>query len=168
MKKIIITLALALATVAANAQIKAIGVNIGTNYEASYQHYLGPNDNFIQADLGFGILSGYTENMVNFGQFNMVATYNFMCCRPEWTSNGTWGVYAGPGAYLGTPFVFGTVAVSYGIALQAGIEYTFDFPIQVSCSVRPMIGAITADHYTAFNAAGLYGFLPTISVRYSF
>lgn len=168
MKKTILTIMLALAAVAANAQVKAIGVNTGTNYEVSYQHYLGPNDNFIQADLGFGILSGYTAEMINFGQFNVVATYNFMCCRPEWTSKGYWGVFAGPGLYLGTPFVGKTTAVSYGIALHAGIEYTFDFPVQVSCSVRPMIGAVTANNYTEYHTAGLYGLLPTISIRYSF
>ena len=94
MKKIILAAALVLGfAVAASAQPRAIGVRIGNGGEISYQHQLGSN--FLEVDGGLGL--GFD------GVFNVGATgiYNFMIAQPQWTAQGEWGFYAGPGVAVG-------------------------------------------------------------------
>ena len=64
--------------------------------------------------------------------------------KPEWSSDGEWGIYAGPGAVLGYgAFVNNDDPSSYtgrpflGLTAQAGIEYRFSFPLQLSLDIRP-------------------------------
>ncbi len=128
MKKIIVIAAimLGLAT-AASAQPRAIGVRIGNGGEISYQHSMGYN--FLEVDGGLGL--GFD------GVFNVGATgiYNFMISE---FGNG-FGFYAGPGASVG----LGLGEVNYftlSAAGMVGIEYNFDFPLQISLDFRQHVG----------------------------
>ena len=147
MKKIIIAAILALGfTVAASAQPKALGARFGYGADLSYQHYAG-GANFIEADLGLG----------EFSFLNVAATYNFMIAQPDWTSQGEWGFYAGPGLALAT----GKDLFYVGIAGQVGLEYTFNFPLQLSLDLRPQLGLV-GQHF------GVWGWYPHLGIRYRF
>ena len=161
MKKIIIVAALVLGfAAAAAAQPRAVGIRGGYGVEATYQHTLGAN--FLEANLGLGGFNG----------LNVAATYNWMIAQPNWTDRGEWGVYAGPGAAVG--FGFGEVGYfNVGVAGQVGLEYTFWFPLQLSVDLRPQLGLVTAstkvegETYRA-SSFGLWGWYPTLAVRYRF
>lgn len=145
MKKIIIAAVLTLGfAVAASAQPKALGARFGYGADLSYQHYAG-GANFIEADLGLG----------EFAYLNVAATYNFMIAQPDWTSQGEWGFYAGPGIALAT----GKDLFHIGIAGQVGLEYTFNFPLQISLDVRPQF---------SFTNFGFWGWAPHLGLRYRF
>ena len=151
MKKFIIAAALVLGfAVAASAQPKALGLRLGYGAELSYQHNLG-DYNFIEADLGLG----------DFAYLNLAGTYNFMIAKPQWTDSGEWGFYAGPGVALGV----GQGIFNLGIAGQVGLEYTFDFPLQLSVDIRPQIGLVSVAKVNKF---GIWGWYPHISARYAF
>ncbi len=156
MKKIIIIAAMLLIAIAANAQPRAIGGRLGYGLEASYQHTIGQKANFIEADLGIGF----------FGGLNLAGSYNFMIAQPEWTTKGEWGFYAGP--CVGASYLWYVNGGSVGLGAQVGLEYTFDFPLQLSLDVRPQLGAVFYSGYVGFNMSGLMGFIPSLSVRYRF
>lgn len=141
MKKILVIAALVLGfAVAASAQPKAVGIRGGYGIELSYQHYLG--NNFIEADLGLG----------DFKYLNVAATYNFNIAE----FGGGFRFYAGPGVAVG----FGE-ALHIGIAGQAGIEYEFSFPLQLSLDIRPQLGLVNS-------AFGIWGWYPHLGIRYNF
>ena len=125
---------------AASAQPKAVGIRAGYGLEASYQHNLG--NNFIEAGLG---LDG-------FKYFNVAATYNFNIIE----FGDGFNFYAGPGITLGIE-----ESIHLGIAGQAGIEYDFSFPLQISLDVRPQLCL----SHQAFNFRSWY---PSIGIRYRF
>ena len=52
----------------------------------------------------------------------------------------------------------------FGLVGQVGLEYTFWFPLQLSADLRPTLGICDGEFWTD----GLFGFVPTLSVRYSF
>lgn len=153
MKKIILVAAMVLGfAAAAVAQPRAIGVRIGNGGEVSYQHSLG--ENFLEVDGGLGL--GFD------GTFNVGATgiYNFMIAQPQWTSQGTWGFYAGPGVGVG----LGLGEANYftlAVAGMVGLEYNFEFPLQLSLDVRPQIGI-------GFGNGLHWGLMPALGVRYKF
>jgi hypothetical protein len=155
MKKIILVAALVLGfAAAASAQPRAIGIRAGYGVDLSYQHGLG-GENFIEADLG---LSGFSF-------LNVAGTYNFMIAQPAWTNKGQWGFYAGPGVAVGA----GKGVFNIGIAGQVGLEYTFDFPLQLSLDVRPQLGMVTVKvlDVTA-REFGVWGWYPHLGIRYKF
>lgn len=155
MKKAILIIALALGFAATvSAQPRAIGGRLGYGLEASYQHTLG-GENFLEADLG---LFGYDS-------INAAASYNFMIVQPQWTTRGEWGIYAGPGVYLGG---YTTGHFRMGVLANVGLEYTFWFPLQLSADLRPQFGFYTGKGDTAYDIEGVFGLVPTISVRYRF
>ncbi len=157
MKKIIIIAALVLGfATAVSAQPRAIGGRLSWGLEASYQHTV-KNADFVEANLG----------LFGFGSFDATATYNFMIAQPDWTSRGEWGFYAGPGAALGFNFIGGNFFHA-AVVGQVGLEYTFWFPLQLSVDLRPQVGIAANSNGAAFYRGGLYGFVPTIGVRYRF
>lgn len=184
MKKFIIATAILFtAAFAANAQPRAIGARFGYGIEASYQHSLGQN--FLEFDLG----------AFAFRSLTLSGVYNIMIAQPAWTPRGEWGFYAGPGLAFGTGFgndynlspnESSKYAASIALAAQAGLEYTFWFPLQLSIDLRPEVGVAFGERYFAkagnennvgtakhqkawFHENGLYyGFVPTLSVRYRF
>ena len=157
MKKIILIAAMVLGfAVAAVAQPRAIGLRGGWGAELSYQHTLGSN--FIQADLGLN----------TFNAVHGTAVYNFMIAQPQWTSEGEWGFYAGPGAGVGMSFgtkdAEGNTTDGYfhvAVAGMVGLEYTFWFPLQISLDVNPTIGF-------GFNHGLHWGVMPALGIRYRF
>ncbi len=137
---------------AATAQPKAIGIRWGWNTEISYQHNLG-GENFVEANLGtFG-----------FNSFDISSTYNFMIAQPAWTNEGKWGIYAGPGVALGF-----NRGASIAIQGQVGLEYTFEFPLQLAVDLKPQFGLYAWSGGASFFTEGMFGFIPSISVRYRF
>ena len=187
MKRILIILSLiALCAVTAAAQPRSAGIRLGsTGFEAAYQHSISKSQ-FIEGDLGvdFGAAAGKKAGA------RLSATYNIIWARPAWTDEGSWAIYAGPGISLGyvsdnvhyeavghsiSFFDYGTMVA---VAAQIGLEYTFDFPLQLSVDIRPYFGmhinkgVSFADRNYAgksgFYNTGLVGFIPSISARYRF
>lgn len=192
MRRIILTIGIILGSVlVATAQPRALGVRIGaTGLDASYEHSMGKTQ-FIEGD--FGLDFGYNVN--GRAGVRASATYNFIWARPAWTQKGTWALYAGPGISLGfvddiVPYQIGNIIRGYndngfmiGVAAQVGLEYTFDFPLQLAIDLRPCFGLHINDgkfripesnayaHFESkvgFYDNGLLGFAPTIAVRYRF
>ena len=192
MKKLFIALAIILGTAAiASAQMKSAGMRFGaTGFDLVYQHNMG-SDRFAEADLGLDF--GYNVN----GNVGVKATaiYNFVWARPAWTQQGTWALYAGPGLSLGfvddlVPYEVGDVIKDYydngfmfSVTGQVGIEYNFDFPLQIALDIRPYFGmhindgrfripntdtVVKYEKKIGFYDNGLLGFAPCISVRYRF
>lgn len=157
MKRIILIAALVFGVaVAATAQPRAVGGRLAYGLEASYQHYVG-GENFVEANLGF----------CYFSALNATATYNFMIAQPAWTARGEWGFYAGPGASVGLDLI-GSSEFVFGVVGQVGLEYTFWFPLQLSVDLRPQIGFAAGNGGARFYTEGMFGFVPTIGVRYRF
>ena len=129
---LVIVASVALASVAA-AQPKAIGVRIG-NYgvDVSYENYAGEND-FLEFELGL-------DNVFNTEAFHFDGVYNFMIAHPDWTPEGQWDFYVGPGASVAVWDNGKNENVVYaGILGNVGLEYIFDFPLQFSLSLRPRL-----------------------------
>lgn len=174
MKKIIAIIVLGAAfAFSAAAQPKAVGGRFGaTGLEASYEHYLG-SPNFMELNAGFYWLGGFGGTAT--------FTYNFTVLQPNWTSRGEWALYTGPGifgGYAGAGYrevdEYGNIhRAHYGygmlaLAPQVGLEYTFWFPLQLSVDIRPLIGVAFDRGSAAYYLPGLYGFIPSLSVRYAF
>ena len=104
----------------------------GFGTEISYQRALGGNN---RLELDLGIRSGD-----NFDGFQLTGIYQWL-----WNIEGGFNWYAGPGA--------GITSVDYDtrrdngddsetallLAGQIGIEYNFDFPLQLSIDTRPAL-----------------------------
>ena len=187
MKKILIILSLiAGCAVTAAAKPRSALFRLGsTGFEAAYQHSINKS-HFIEGDFGvdFGASAGKKAGA------RIAATYNIIWARPAWTDEGSWAIYSGPGlslGYVSDRVIYGDtdkrlIFFDYGamiaIAAQAGLEYTFDFPLQLSVDIRPYFGMHTnkgvriADQSYAsksgFYNSGLIGFIPSISARYRF
>lgn len=177
MKKTIITLiALTIFGVLAVAQPRAIGVRGGvpgfnSSLDVSYEHYMS-GSNFLEFNGG-----------LDYGRhdqpgFKATGIYNFMIAEPSWTSQGEWGIYAGPGVFVGyaddqidNSVVGHKLGIMAGIAAQVGLEYTFWFPLQLSVDIRPYAGlhiydldGIKIGKYEN----GRLGLYPTVTARYRF
>ncbi len=153
MKKTILVILAALGlALAANAQPKALGIRIGSGVDISYQNYLGGSD-FLEFELG---LDGYASD------FHIDGVYNFMIAEPDWTSSGKWGFYGGPGVGVGVWNVEQQANVFAGVLGNLGLEYTFDFPLQLSLDIRPRLffgnGGIWSDGIFSFGLGVRYAF----------
>lgn len=171
---IIISMLLCISAVAA-AQPRAAGLRAGaTGLDASYQHELN-RYTFLQGDLGMDFGSS-AESPVG---FKVTGTYNMVWASPAWTDMGTWALYAGPGVslgYVGDKVTYQDELVKVrtrdhgfmlSIAAQVGIEYNFEFPLQLAADIRPYFG-LHVGQKAGFYDRGLYGFIPTLSARYRF
>ena len=130
-------------------------MRLGTEIQLTYEHAIGTRGDFLESDLGYELI----------GLVNLSAAYDFMIARPRWTERGDWGFYVGPAVKIGG------AGVGYYIALgaQVGMEYTFDFPVQISMDIRPAIGSAFIDGNPSFYAGGvIFGGLPSLSIRYRF
>ena len=138
------------------AQSKSLGLRVGGDLQISYQHGFDANSNFVEVDAGMQCLGK---------GLNAAAAYNFMYAQPQWTEKGSWGFYAGPAVKLGYMWVGGYVT----IGAQVGMEYTFDFPLQISLDIRPMVGAaMEGKSVFIYGAEAVFGTIPCLSLRYSF
>jgi len=174
MKKSIATLAILLCSVAAIvAQPRAIGVRLGYNLEASYQHGLGESG-FLQADAGV---------WYSFRAGQATLTYNHILAQPNWTSYGEWcfsvGGGIGAGYYWGYRGYRNIWLSNYrygwaGVVPVVQLAFKFEFPLQISVDYRPNIGVkfYGEDYYgyygnrIRYNTEGLFDV--ALSVRYTF
>lgn len=110
----------------------AIGVRFGglqrLGGEISYQQALGSNR--LEVDLGFNFDDGYDA-------IGVVAIYQWVMPINAFPKGFNW--YAGVGADAGiwSYEVIDETDISAGVDGQLGIEYNFDFPLQLSLDWRP-------------------------------
>ncbi len=127
MKRILITILAFFMIWVSNAQVdgKAIGLRFGglagDGAEISYLHPMG-NSNRLEADLGIN----------NWG-LGLTGVYQWVWDLSELADGFNW--YAGAGGTLG----LSNSNFGLGVVGQAGIEYNFNIPLQVSLDFRPAI-----------------------------
>ena len=160
MKRIFLVIFITISIVlSANSQPKSLGLRLGNDCQLSYEHNVGAGADFFEFDLGMQFYYGYAVGL------NAAAAYNFMIAEPNWSEKGRWGFYAGPAAKLGYVCVGGYLAVG----AQVGLEYEFDFPLQLSIDIRPVVGvALEGGGLSIYGADAILGALPCLSVRYRF
>ena len=141
MKKIIVAVLSLLAFAAvASAQPRALGIRAGWGGEVSYQHTLGA-ENFLEVDAGWTV-----------GSLSVAGAYDFSIAPV-----GPFNFYAGPAAQV---WFVNEGGIGAGVGAQLGLEYEFDFPLQLSLDWRPMFNIVPA---TAFGWQGL-----ALGIRYKF
>lgn len=167
MKKILFVAILAVASMMAYAQPRAIGANLGGSIGFSYQHGFG-EANMLDVAV-------YTPLAVGRGQawgLSGIVTYDWIDpfgATVPWDKKGEWHWYMGVGG-AGGCFVNTDPVIGYvGAAGHFGIEYDFWFPLQLSLDWRPVIGVgiIGNGGGVGFNTGGLYEGI-TLGVRYKF
>lgn len=157
-KKLFLTLAVAaLAVVAANAQPRAVGGNIGYGISASYQHNLG-EANMIDLAVEF---PGYAWGLGATCTYDWINPFG---TQIPWNNKGSWNWSLGVGAGAG---VYWAGAGYAGVVGHCGVAYDFWFPLELSVDYRPNIGAYFGKGFAGFYAQGLYTGV-TIGVRYLF
>lgn len=127
MKKFIVAIVavFAMSTVA-NAQISTLGVRgaFGSGAGAELSAQWGMGGNRLETDLGWA-------GNQNWGYINLSGIW-------QWTGSiaGDFGWFAGVGANLG---IYSGAYSGFGLGLagQAGLEYNFPIPLQVTLDVRP-------------------------------
>ena len=157
MKKYLFVALLAVASIAAYAQPRAIGANIGYGAAFSYQHGFGES-NMLDVAVTVPFFNG----------IGAIITYDWIDpfgATVPWNEKGEWHWYMGVG---GTGGIYGFKDAYWyaGAAGHIGIEYDFWFPMQLSVDWRPNIGVIGKDG-VGFNTAGLYDGI-TLGIRYKF
>ncbi|MBR1576855.1 MAG: hypothetical protein IJ654_10485 [Bacteroidales bacterium] len=143
MKKMIaIAAALLCFAAIASAQPKALGIRATYGVELSYQHNSGPG--FFEFDAG--LFNKYMD---------VTAVYDFNIAPI-----GPLNFYAGPGVFIGGWPNDGSVNLNAGLAAQVGLEYTFDFPLQISLDWRPWFNFVDGffGHYSG----------AALGIRYAF
>jgi hypothetical protein len=162
MKKVILSafmlFGLAFSLQAQEISKNALGLRLGSNdgfgAEISYQRSLG-NNNRLEADLGW-------RNSKDVDAFKLAGLYQWV-----WNIDGGFNWYAGAGAGIGSWSSnyqgiknSGTVLFAAG---NIGIEYNFDFPLQLSLDMRPEL-YFNSDGYRDDN----FGPDLALGVRYKF
>jgi len=159
MKKVLFVALLALASVMAYAQPRAIGARLGYGAQFSYEHQLGQN--MISLEVG----------VPGFALLEAACTYDWIDpfgATVPWNEKGEWHWYMGVGGAFQTTWVnngFGFI----GAAGRFGIEYDFWFPLQLSIDFRPTLGAMFAYNgsYAGFGYDVYAGGLG-LGIRYKF
>jgi hypothetical protein len=179
MKKIllsaIVLIGLAFSAQAQNISKNAIGLRIGDNdgfgAEVSYQRKLSEG-NRLELDLGLRNRSYYNRGhdyYYDTSAVKLVGLYQWV-----WNINGGFNWYAGVGGGIGSYNNRGNRVDNYGYAdsgifgLAAGdigVEYNFDFPLQISADFRPEVGF--GDYYDN-NNLGVFGPDVAIAARWRF
>jgi hypothetical protein len=133
MKKYLFVAILAVISVMAYAQPRAIGGRLGYGAEFSYEHTMDEK-NMISLEVG----------VPGFKGLEVACTYDwidpFNAVVP-WNEKGEWHWYMGVGGALQT-WGWGFSNLFAGVAGRFGIEYDFWFPLQLSIDFRPTIGAL--------------------------
>lgn len=157
MKNLIITIAIICAAViAAVAQPRAIGARAGYNFEVSYQHELA--NGMLEVDAGFspflfqkGVMYDIDGNPMEqtyyYGRAQITLVYDWlMNITPNlnWYIGPAVGVSWGYGEFFDIPHYDknGNLTTYRRLGLpaggQIGLEYNFDFPLNLSLDWRPM------------------------------
>jgi hypothetical protein len=153
-KKLVLILFAAVSSVALLAQTseRAIGIRFGSGGKVSYQHPLGVA-NRIEFDLGLSPQS-----------FGINGIYHWVNDLSDWTDGMSW--YYGPGATVGfsnSTTLYPTSKLTLGIVGQVGLEYKFEFPLQLSIDYRPTFYLLRPN----WVGLGSYGDV-CLSARYRF
>ncbi len=191
MKKVLFVAVLAMASVMAYAQPRAIGGRLGAFDGFSYQHGFG-DSNMLEIEAGWscnGRTDVWDRNSATrlrvFGS-NIQAAVTYDWIDPfgatfPWTHKGEWHWYMGVGGAAGYGWYGYAYAPGYGYvggaldwgfiaaAGRIGFEYDFWFPLQLSLDWRPTLGTAIVTGTTAAYA-GLYWEMSSIAlgVRYKF
>ena len=194
MKKILLIAVLAVASLVAYAQPRAIGGRLGAFNGVSYEHGIGEN-NMIEIELGYSI-DGRSDFWTKAGGTTMhdnmwgptvqaAATYDwidpFGATFPA-MPKGEWHWYMGAGLAGGFGWRGYTFVPGYGVASgngnwgylgaagRVGVEYDFWFPLQLSIDWRPTLGAAMWDNNMGGVQSGLYWEMTCLAlgVRYKF
>ncbi|MDR2980482.1 MAG: hypothetical protein LBV02_08625 [Bacteroidales bacterium] len=158
MKKILVTISIVLCTtVVAVAQPRAIGARLGGDVEFSYQHSVG-SSNMLDLSAGLGLGVGYF-------QFGVTGMYDWLFPINSWSYAGEWTWYAGPGVGVGfrSYILENLFPLAVNVGGQIGIEYAFDFPLNLSLDYRPMINLLGFGNGYWGNLTGI-----ALGVRYRF
>lgn len=162
MKRILLLLALVCLSFAAKAQVRSVGLTLGPFEAVSMQHMVYGTDDIFQLDLG------YHTGVPSSGSLRLMASYNIMILSPDWTNEGKWNFYAGPGFYVGASWAAGK-GLSMGLMGIVGLEYIFDsLPLQMSVDIRPCVGTTMTAERFIYDTDSLLGLVPTVSARYLF
>jgi len=173
MKKLLFAAVFVMASIAAYAQPRAIGANLGGALGFSYQHGFG-EANMLDVAVytpiagGRGVLWGLSGAVT----YDWIDPFN---APVPWDNKGEWHWYMGvggavgcylPNAYVGVP------AIGYfGPAGHIGIEYDFWFPLQLSLDYRPILAVSMTNApggmIIGYNTSALYEGI-TLGVRYKF
>lgn len=167
MRKILLFAFLLLATVFVHGQKNtknAIGLRLGDNDgfggEVSYQRSFSKK-NRLELDLGW-------RNSNHYDAVKLIGLYQWV-----WKIDGGFNWYAGPGAGVGSwrtqnwnnghDYYYDDSGAFFVVTGDIGIEYNFDFPLQLSLDFRPEI-------YFSSNNIRQDNFGPDIGlgVRYKF
>ncbi|NLI73129.1 MAG: hypothetical protein GX361_10465 [Bacteroidales bacterium] len=135
----------------ASAQVndKAIGIRTGWGTEFSYQHPFS-SANRLEVDLG---LYGWKHS-----EFALSGIYQWL-----FGAQGGFNVFAGFGPQVGS-WYWGKEdknTIGVGVAGQLGVEYNFDFPLQLSLDWRPSWVIIPTDRGFGYEGVAL-------GIRYRF
>jgi len=142
-----------------NFSKNAIGLRLGSNdgfgTEISYQTKLSTK-NRLELDLGW-------RNSDNEDNFKLTGVYQWV-----WNLDGGLNWYAGVGAGVGSWRYDDNHGIDENgtfafVAGDLGIEYNFDFPLQLSLDIRPEL-YFTSDSYVEDN----FGPDVALGVRYRF
>lgn len=142
--------------VAQNISENSIGLRLGSNdgfgTELSYQRKLS-NTNRLEIDLGW-------RTSQNISATKLTGLYHWV-----WNLDGDFNWYAGIGGGLGSYRNSNTLNNGSGTFFYAagdiGIEYNFEFPLQLSLDLRPELGGV--GYYN-----NNYGSDIALGVRYNF
>ena len=143
MRKLIFSvLLLAGMAVAASAQVegKALGLRFGNAGEITYQHPLS-DINRLEVNLGFGSWKD--------GGAYLSGIYQWVNDLSELQDGFNW--YYGVGGALG---VFNS-GFSAGVVGDVGIEYNFDFPLQLSLDWRPGLYLVPGKMHLGWDGVAL-------------
>ena len=171
MKKILFVAVLALASITAYAQPRAIGANLGGSLGFSYQHGFG-EANMLDVSVYTPIAVGRAQawGLSGIVTYDWIDPFN---APVPWDQKGEWHWYMGVGgsAGYGIPLASDVTGWWYaGVAGHIGIEYDFWFPFQLSLDWRPSLGVSNDPIYNngklGFNIPGLYGI--QLGIRYKF
>lgn len=159
MKKYLLIAVLAVASLAAYAQPRAIGANLGGSLGFSYQHGFG-EANMLDVAVSVPFLNGW--GIGGSVTYDWIDPFN---APVPWNEKGEWHWYMGVGGGGGI-YGFKEPCWFAGVVGHIGIEYDFWFPLQLSLDWRPNIGVSNA-HKNWFNPWGLYDGI-SLGVRYKF
>ena len=162
-KLLMIVAVVAMTVVAANAQPRAIGVNLGSGLGFSYQHGFG-EANMLDVDVHVPVFGWGVGGIVTYDWIDPFGT------QIPWNNKGEWHWALGVGA-AGGIYGFSYPDWYAGVAGHVGVAYDFWFPLELSVDWRPHFGVIgwndAHNGGVGFNLNGLYDGV-TIGVRYLF
>ena len=167
MKKILFVAVLAIASLAAYAQPRAVGVNLSAWSSFSYQHGFGEKN---MLDVAANVILPIASAHVGVGghvTYDWIDPFN---APVPWNNKGEWHWYMGVGGSGGFAFPLNQDVTGWwyaGVAGHIGIEYDFWFPLQLSIDWRPSLGVCNKTGALGYNFDGLWGGLG-LGIRYKF